>query len=84
MFLFRDQTAINYIVFRCRDLQNTTAEYEIVTPPGIGHTGDWLSWSNTCPPGEAVCGIRTRIEDDKSDCQGLVDVILICCGVIYF
>ena len=79
---FPDQTAINYITFRCRDLEGTGPDYEIASP-GIGHAGVWLSWSDSCPPNQAVCGIKTRIKDYKPDCQGLVDVKLQCCGVTY-
>ena len=78
-----DQTAINYAAFRCRDLENKIAEYEIVAPPGNGHSGTWRSWSSSCPANQAVCGIKTRIKDDKPDCQGVVDMKLLCCGVAY-
>ena len=78
-----DQTAANYITFRCRDLEGTSQEYEIPTPPGQGYTGTWGPWTNSCPPNQAVCGIKTRIKDDKPDCYGLVDVKLHCCGAAY-
>ena len=79
-----DQTALNYVTFRCRDLEGTLAEYEIVEPPGIGHTGVWRKWTVSCPPNQAVCGIKTRTKDDKPDCYGLVDVKLQCCGAAYY
>ena len=44
-------------------------------------SGDWSS-ETSCPTGEAICGIKTRIFPKvarKKDDAGLTDVKLICC-----
>ena len=77
-----DDTSANYIKFHCRDFMNSTsAETEMVKPPGHGAWGAYGSWSDSCPQDSAVCGIQARIEPPQGsgDDTGLNDIKLFCC-----
>ena len=45
------------------------------------------SWSSTCPPGTAVCALKTKVEDDQGavwsggdDDGAVTDAKLYCCN----
>ena len=45
------------------------------------------SWSSTCPPGTAVCALKTKVEDDQGagwsggdDDRAVTDAKLYCCN----
>ncbi|CAG2215599.1 Vitelline membrane outer layer protein 1 homolog,Vitelline membrane outer layer protein 1 [Mytilus edulis] len=71
-----DDTAANYVRFRCKALTWSWPGYEI---GGHGFWGDFGGWS-TCPHGTAICGLRTKIEAPiRGDDTALNDVIFYCC-----
>ena len=41
----------------------------------------WSSWSSTCPPGTAVCALKTRQDSDRGawDDGALTNARLYCC-----
>lgn len=77
-----DDTEVNYVKFLCQDLESETQQYELARPPGHGHWGDYGEWSETCGAGSAICGLRTKVEDNQygTDDTALNDVIMYCCS----
>jgi hypothetical protein len=76
----KDDTAANYVKFKCRCRCGRT--YELVKPPGHGLWGTWGAWSNQCPNRTAVCGIQTKVEKARGkfrDDTALNDVRFFCC-----
>lgn len=80
-----DDTSVNYVKFRCRDFAGKIGEIELVRPPGNGLCGDWGSWSESCDPYSAICGLKTRVERNQHDGDdtALNDVIFYCCNQFY-
>ncbi|XP_045168851.2 vitelline membrane outer layer protein 1-like [Mercenaria mercenaria] len=77
---FKDDTAANYVKFRCRS--GSGRQYEIVKPPGHGLFGTWGAWSDECTLGTSICGIMTRVEKPRGpfrDDTALNDVKFYCC-----
>lgn len=56
--------------------------YELAKSPGEGDWGEFGEWSETCGPYEAICGIRTKVEEHQYglDDTALNDVIVYCCA----
>ncbi|XP_045168615.2 vitelline membrane outer layer protein 1 homolog [Mercenaria mercenaria] len=77
---FKDDTAANYVKFRCRC--GCGHQYEINKPPGHGLFGTWGAWSDECPHGTSICGIKTKVEKPRGpfrDDTALNDVKFYCC-----
>ncbi|XP_060558385.1 vitelline membrane outer layer protein 1 homolog [Ruditapes philippinarum] len=74
-----DDTAANYVKFKCRC--HGGHAYELVKPPGHGLWGKWGAWSDTCPKGSGICGIQTKVEKCQwhGDDTALNDVAFYCC-----
>ncbi|XP_052083798.1 vitelline membrane outer layer protein 1-like [Mytilus californianus] len=73
-----DDTAANYVKFRCKALNWYWPGYEI---GGSGFWGHFSGWS-TCPRRTAICGLQTRVEGQQGssgDDTALNDVIFFCC-----
>ena len=70
----RDDTAANDASFVCSD--------GTVLEGGGGGRGLWGNWSDSCPPGLGVCGLRTRVEAPQrtQDDTGLNSAVLLCCA----
>lgn len=80
--VFRDDTAANYVKFKCRDLAHSSNAYELVKPPGYGLWGEYGGWSAKCPQNTAICGLRTKIEQRQKlfiDNTALNEVDFYCC-----
>ncbi|XP_045182508.2 vitelline membrane outer layer protein 1-like [Mercenaria mercenaria] len=76
-----DDTAANYVKFKCQDFASKETSYELAKPPGHGFWGTMGSWSKSCPANSAICGIRTKVDDDHhgNDKISLTDVEFYCC-----
>ncbi|XP_071162934.1 vitelline membrane outer layer protein 1-like isoform X1 [Mytilus edulis] len=79
-----DDTAANYIKFKCRDFDDDRDESELAHPPGHGLFGGYGGWSESCPTHSAICGIQTRIEGPQGggihgDDTSLNNVKFFCC-----
>ncbi|KAK3606746.1 hypothetical protein CHS0354_036543 [Potamilus streckersoni] len=78
-----DDTAANYVKFKCRNLTDNTgsSEHELALENGKGLFGSYGSWSESCPWNTAICGMRVKIEDDQHgrDDTALNDVQFYCC-----
>ncbi|XP_063438601.1 vitelline membrane outer layer protein 1-like [Mytilus trossulus] len=73
-----DDTAANYVRFRCKALKWHWPGYEIGGSGFWGHFSGWI----TCPRGTAICGLQTRVEGQqgrRGDDTALNDVIFFCC-----
>ncbi|CAG2215598.1 unnamed protein product [Mytilus edulis] len=71
-----DDTAANYVKFRCKSVNMHWPGYEIGGHGFWGHYGGW----STCPYGTAICGLRTKIEAPiRGDDTALNDVLFYCC-----
>ncbi|XP_052068554.1 vitelline membrane outer layer protein 1 homolog [Mytilus californianus] len=72
-----DDTAANYFRFRCRRF-NGGATHRIGTK---GLWGKFGAWSQTCPRGSAVCGLKVKIErpQGKGDDTALNNAKFYCC-----
>ncbi|XP_064296465.1 vitelline membrane outer layer protein 1-like [Phalacrocorax carbo] len=68
-----DDTAANNLAVTCRDGQ-------VLEGQGAS-AGAWGNWSLPCPPGEGVCGLRTRVEPPQrhGDSTALNSVDFFCC-----
>ncbi|XP_060604351.1 vitelline membrane outer layer protein 1-like [Ruditapes philippinarum] len=79
-----DDSSVNYVKFKCRDLHGTLPSYELAKArlPGYGIWGEYGSWSDECSFGTAICGIRTRVSEPQGmfgDDTALDDVMFFCC-----
>ena len=76
----KDDTAANYVKFKCRC--HCGHAYVLVKPPGHGFWGTWGAWSDNCPKGSGICGIQTKVEKPRGifrDDTALNDVKFYCC-----
>ena len=80
-----DDTAANFMQIRCRAFEASDEGYAMYPGTGYGYWGSYGNWSESCVPGTAVCGIRTRIERPQgggnADDTTLNDLELYCCGL---
>ena len=63
--------------FKCRLVASIPLTYTL-----YGNSGPWGTWSawKECPKGTAVCGLKTRVEEDGGrDHTALNDAIFYCC-----
>ena len=76
-----DDTAANWIRFKCRDF-GSEKDYDLDHAPGHGQWGSYAGWSESCPLNSAICGIQSRIENAQGggDDTALNDVIFFCCS----
>ncbi|XP_053378179.1 vitelline membrane outer layer protein 1 homolog [Mercenaria mercenaria] len=77
--ILKDDTAANFVKFKCRDRGGKFQSYELAKDPGHGEFGLYGSWSEECLFGTAICGLATKIEEDAWDNSALNDVIFYCC-----
>jgi len=65
----------------CQDLGSQTHQYELARDPGDGEWGEYGEWSESCGANSAICGIRTKVEENQHglDDTTLNDVIMYCC-----
>ncbi|XP_060555113.1 vitelline membrane outer layer protein 1-like [Ruditapes philippinarum] len=77
-----DDTAANYIKFRCGRMDSGSCNYELAQTPGYGFWGVIGGWSRECSTNSAICGIQTRVEDYHygGDNTCLNDVKFTCCN----
>jgi hypothetical protein len=79
---YEDDTAANYIKFRCEHMNSGSSSYELAHAPGYGFWGEMTGWSRACQTNSAICGIQTRVEDyqHNGDDISLNDVKFIYCS----
>ncbi|XP_053378916.1 vitelline membrane outer layer protein 1-like [Mercenaria mercenaria] len=80
--VLKDDTAANYVKFKCRDKCGRKKPQELAKPPGRGVWGSWGAWSAQCPPDTAICGLKTKVEKPQGwhrDDTALNDVEFYCC-----
>ncbi|XP_060560877.1 vitelline membrane outer layer protein 1-like [Ruditapes philippinarum] len=77
-----DDTAANYIKFKCGRMDSERPTFELEQAPGHGFWGTMGGWSKACPTNSSICGIQTRVEDDQhgGDDTALNDVKFFCCN----
>ncbi|XP_045597700.2 vitelline membrane outer layer protein 1 homolog [Procambarus clarkii] len=68
-----DDTAADSLDMRCETGEELTG--------GGNSWGTWGSWQ-TCPSGQVICGLQTRVEKEqgKGDDTALNDVTIYCCS----
>lgn len=76
----RDDTAAVDFNLICANNDGTSAN---IKGGGILTWGEWETTNRICPPGTAICGIRTQVEppQGKGDDTALNNVDLACCRV---
>lgn len=80
--IFKDNTAANFVKFKCRDYCGKEMPVELVKPPGHGFWGTWGNWSAECPHFTTICGIQTKVQKPRGffhDDTALNDVKFFCC-----
>ncbi|CAG2240003.1 unnamed protein product [Mytilus edulis] len=74
-----DNSAANYIRFKCRELDSPSSATTLGTS---GLWGDYGAWSEYCAVGSAICGLKVRIQLPQGviiDDTALNDVQFFCC-----
>ncbi|KAK3606745.1 hypothetical protein CHS0354_036542 [Potamilus streckersoni] len=74
-----DDTGANAVKFSC--LLTGSLEYILAPRDGEGPSGTYGSWSDSCPIGYAICGLKTKVEGSQGndDDTALNDVKFYCC-----
>ncbi|XP_053404113.1 vitelline membrane outer layer protein 1-like [Mercenaria mercenaria] len=77
-----DDSSANFVAFKCRDLGGRIREHQFLLSSGRGKWGEYGDWSPSCPPGEGICGLKTKVESSCGSCDDttLNDVIFYCCN----
>ena len=72
----RDHSGLDNVEYKCKDIY--TGE---VTKTMKGEGYEWGVWSRfqSCPAGQFICGINTKVEDPNSDNSALNDIQHECC-----
>jgi hypothetical protein len=52
-----DDTAANYIKFKCGRMDSGKSSYELAHASGHGFWGEMTGWCKACPTNSAICGI---------------------------
>ncbi|KAK3106104.1 hypothetical protein FSP39_012801 [Pinctada imbricata] len=78
-----DDSAANFVNFRCRKFAG--GDHRIISCGGRYLWGEYGEWSASCPPGSAICGMKTKWEAYQgamawNDDSALNDVIFFCCN----
>ncbi|CAG2233809.1 unnamed protein product [Mytilus edulis] len=74
-----DNTAANYVRFKCRKIDSPSSGTTLGTS---GVWGEYGAWSEYCAVGSAICGIKVRIQLPQGgsiDDTALNDVQFTCC-----
>ncbi|VDI40301.1 Hypothetical predicted protein [Mytilus galloprovincialis] len=74
-----DNTAANYVRFKCRNINSAGSGTTLGTS---GLWGDYGAWSEYCAVGSAICGLKVRIQLPQGviiDDTALNDVQFFCC-----
>ncbi|XP_063411357.1 vitelline membrane outer layer protein 1 homolog [Mytilus trossulus] len=74
-----DNSAANYVRFKCREIGSPSSGTTLGTS---GLWGDFGAWSEYCAVGSAICGLKVRIQLPQGliiDDTALNDVQFFCC-----
>ena len=77
-----DDTAVNGMKVTCRGPGMGGTLTHNIAQRITWNSSRWSSWSSTCPPGTAVCALKTKVEAEQGadvDDGALTDALLYCC-----
>ncbi|XP_060585461.1 vitelline membrane outer layer protein 1 homolog [Ruditapes philippinarum] len=58
-----DNTAVNYVKFKCRDLAGNQPSRDLIKVPRRGKMGQYGNWSPECPASTAFRVLSTRVDN---------------------